>query len=380
MRWKAVGAAVLLLAGVATALAWFGPWAGRPDVLKLPGVVEIQEVRLGPRVAGRVEEVFVTEGDHVKANDLLVRLECPELKAQHEQATARLHDALAQLDKAQNGPRPEERDASEAAYRAAKARLERLETGYREEEKRQAENEYQAAQADLVQAREDFERAKRLIAGGSIGRAEYDAARAASDRAQKRAEAARARHDMMQHGARREEIAEARADTAQAEANWRLVRAGTRSEDIAAAQAHAAEARARVRELEVLLKELEVRAPEPAVVEIVAVRKGDLVSASQPVVRVLRTADLWVKVYVPETELARVQLHDKVELVVDGYPDRRLAGEVVHISPESEFTPRNVQSVDERRHQVFGARVRVADPQGIFKSGMAADVYIPLHD
>src|SRR5262249_29662049 len=151
-----------------------------------------------------------------------------------------------------------------------------------------------------------------------------------------------------------------------------------RSEDRAAAEARAAEAAARVRELDVALKEAEVRAPEPALVEVVAVRPGDLVAANQPILRVLRTGDLWVKVYVPETDLARVRLHQKVELTVDGYPGRRFQGEVTHIAAESEFTPRNVQSVDERRHQVFGVRVRVADPQGVFKSGMAAEVTVPL--
>jgi multidrug resistance efflux pump len=380
MRWKAVAAAVLLLAGVAGAVGFFRPWAGPPAVLRLPGAVEIQEVGLGPRVAGRVAEVRVTEGAHVRPGDLLVRLDVPDVKAQQEQAAARLRQALAELDKAHNGPRPEERDAAEAAYRAARARLDRLETGYREEEKRQAENEYRAAQADLSLARDDFQRAQRMMSTGSMGRSEFDAARASYDRSLRRAEAARARHDMMQHGPRPEEIREARADAARAEADWRLVRAGTRSEDLAAAAARAGEARARLHELDFYVREAEVRAPEHAVVEVVAVRPGDLVQPNQPVVRILRSDDLWVKVYIPETELSRVRLHQQVELVVDGYPDRRLGGEVLYIAAQSEFTPRNVQSVDERRHQVFAARVRVKDPQGIFKSGMAADVFIPAAD
>jgi multidrug resistance efflux pump len=182
----------------------------------------------------------------------------------------------------------------------------------------------------------------------------------------------------MQKGPRPEEIREVQAEVEQAKANWRLLLEGTRSEDIAAAQARVAEAHGRVRELEVHLAELEVRAPEPALVEVVAVRRGDLVAANQPVLRVLRTGDLWVKVYVPETDLGRVRLHQKVALTVDGFGDRHFVGEVVHVAAESEFTPRNVQSVDERRHQVFAVRVRVEDPQGVFKSGMAAEVTVPI--
>jgi multidrug resistance efflux pump len=114
------------------------------------------------------------------------------------------------------------------------------------------------------------------------------------------------------------------------------------------------------------------------VVEVLAVRKGDLVPPNQPVLRVLRAEDLWVRVYVPETELGKVTLNQAAEVTIDAYPDRRFDGTVMQIASESEFTPRNVQSADERRHQVFGLKVRVADPRGVFKSGMAAEVTLPL--
>src|SRR5262249_51182254 len=121
-----------------------------------------------------------------------------------------------------------------------------------------------------------------------------------------------------------------------------------------------------------------VVAPEAAVVEVLAVRKGDLVTPNQPVLRVLRTADLWVKVYVPETELGRVHLGQEVDVGVDCFRDRRFKGKVVLSSSYSYFTPRIVQSVDERRHQFFGVRVQIDDPQGVFKAGMAAEVFIPF--
>jgi multidrug resistance efflux pump len=380
MRWKVVAVTALVFLGAAGALGFYWPWNAGHKVLRLPGVVEIQEVRLGPRVAGRVAEVLVNEGDLVGADQVLVRLDVPELKAQLEQAVARLRDAEAQRDKARNGSRPQEKDAAEATALAAKARWRRLKNGYREEERRQAENEFRAAQVDLTLTRDEYERARRLLEGGASGRADFDTARANYDRAQKRYETARARHDWMQKGPRPEEIDEAEAEWKQADANHRLVLAGPRSEDLAAAEARVAEAEARVDELKANLREAEVRAPEPALVEVVAVRKGDLVAANQPVLRVLRTRDLWVKVYVPETELGRVLLHQKVEVTVDSPRERRFQGEVTHIAAESEFTPRNVQSVDERRHQVFGARVRVDDPQGVFKAGMAAEVLVPLSD
>jgi multidrug resistance efflux pump len=194
--------------------------------------------------------------------------------------------------------------------------------------------------------------------------------------------AALARVEMLKAGSRPEDIAEAAADLQRAKANLDLLLAGTRPEDIARAEALVVEARGRLHEVEANLAEALVRAPERAVVEVLAVRKGDLVPPNQPVIRALRADDIWVKVYVPETELGKVRLGQPVEVTIDSYPGERFAGTVAQIASISEFTPRNVQSVDERRHQVFGVRVRVPQPDDpakrVFKSGMAAEVLIPL--
>jgi multidrug resistance efflux pump len=371
-----IAAAGLLAVGVA--LGCWLPFRHGPQVLRLPGVVEIQEVRLGSKVGGRVAQVNTTEGDLVEAGQELVVFEAPELEAQREQWQARYLAARAEYEKAKNGSRAEEIKAAAEAVKAAKARWERLKAGWREEEKRQAQAEQELADADLKVARADFERVEKLFRQGSLSRTDYDAAWARMRMAQGRADNARARNDMLRTGSRPEDIAEAAAEMGRAQANLDLLLAGTRSEDIAAAEARMKEAHGRLREVEANLAEAVVRAPERAVVEVLAVRKGDLVPPNQPVVRVLRATDLWVKVYVPETELGKVRLGQAVEVTIDSYPSRRFAGTVMQIASESEFTPRNVQSVDERRHQVFGIKVRVSDPEGVFKSGMAAAVYMPL--
>src|SRR5262249_30830109 len=102
--------------------------------------------------------------------------------------------------------------------------------------------------------------------------------------------------------------------------------------------------------------------------------------ANQPLVRVLRRADLWVKVYVPEPQMGKVRLGQTVYVTTDSYPGRRLEGKIVQINNEAEFTPRNVQTVEERRNQVLGVGVRVDDPQGALKSGRAAEVVVPLSE
>jgi multidrug resistance efflux pump len=376
---------VILVVGVlavAGGAAWlWGPFRNRQTTLVLPGTVEIQEIRLGSKVGGRVESVSIREGERVTAGQELVRFATPELDAQREQLQAKLRAAEADLLKARRGPRPEEKAEAKAVVAAAKARLDRLRNGWREEERHQAKSDSEAAYADLVQAKSEFERIDRLskVGGGvTVTRTEWDNAKAAYDRSQKKYEGLTARYEMMANGSRVEDIAEATAEVARTEAKSALLENGTREEDIALAEATVAEIKGRLAEVEVNRKEAVVIAPGPAVVDVLAVRAGDLVAPHIPVLRVLRDDDLWVKVFVPETQLAEIKLGRQVEVTVDSYPGRRIPGTIDQIASVSEFTPRNVQSLDERRHQVFGVKVKVDNRDGMFKSGMAAEVSIPL--
>lgn len=332
VSYKSLLAGFGVTVAAVVALGFFWPFRHAADLLRLPGVVEIQEIRLGSKIGGRVARVCVNEGDVVEPGQELVVFEVPELEAQKVQWQARLRAAEADLEKARRGPRPEEI--------------------------REAESDLDAAEADLRLAREELARVERLYRSSDSARAELDTARASRNRAQGRAGMARARLE--------------------------LLRAGTRAEEIAAAEARVGEMRGKLAELEANLREAIVRAPERAVVDVLAVRKGDLVPANQPVVRVLRAGDLWVKVYVPETQMGKVQLNQPAEVTIDSDPGRSFHGTVAYVSPESEFTPRNVQSVDERRHQVFGVKVRVPEPSDpsrrMLKSGMAAEVMLRLRE
>jgi HlyD family secretion protein len=376
------GALVVGVLAVAGGAAWlWGPFGGHRASLVLPGTVEVQEIRLGSKVGGRVQSVSVREGERVKAGQELVRFETPELDAQREQLRAKLRSAEADLLKARNGPRPEEKAEAKAAVGMMEAKLDRLKNGWREEEKRQAKNEADAADADLTQAKSEFERLDRMSktgGGAAITKSEYDLARAIRDRSQKRYEAAIAHYDMMMNGSRPEDIAEAAAELAKTKARSTMLENGTREEDIALAEATVAEIKGRLAEVEVNRKEAVVLAPGPAVIDVLAVRAGDLVSPNTPVLRVLRDDDLWVKVFVPETELGQTRLGQKVDVTIDAYPGRRLPGTIDQIASVSEFTPRNVASIDERRHQVFALKVKVENHNGVFKSGMAAEVTIPV--
>jgi multidrug resistance efflux pump len=373
-------AAVVLLcaavAGAALGVYWFRTAANE---LRLPGTVEIQEVHLSSRVGGRVSKLFVRESQVVEPGQKIVELEMPELDAQRSQLVAQRRAAEADLERLENLARPEELAASRAAVAAAKAKLDLMEMGYREEEKVQAWKEVEGLQASLVSAQKDVAREQAVLPKGGTTQASYDAARARAESLQAQVSAATAKAEMMDKGYRPEEIAQSRAELHRLQANLELLEAGARQEDKDAAQAKIDGIIAEIAELDVKRAERTVIAPEKCVVEVLSVRPGDIVAADQPVARVLRADDLWVKAYISEIDLGRIRLGQKVAVTIDSYPNQRFQGEVTYIASASEFTPRNVQTIDERRHQVFGFKVRVDDPQGVFKSGMAADVWLPIN-
>jgi multidrug resistance efflux pump len=376
-----IGKSLLAIGLVASLAAASDGWwllGQRGSELRLQGTVEVQEVRLGSKIGGRVAEVLIREGDLVRAGQVLVLLEAPELEAQREQWLARVQAMSAAMERTRRGARAEDREAAEAAAEAAQAKYERLKAGSRQEDIRQAEAELMREEATLAVAQREFRRVAGTFSRYASTASEYDSAKAEDGRSEARVAAARARVDLLVAGSRKEDIDEAAAELKRSRANALLLQHGSRPEDIAEAEAMLAEARGRLHEVEAQLREASLRAPERAVVEVLGVRKGDVVTPNQSIVRVLRADDLWVKVYVPETDLGRVRLGQQVEVSVDGYPDKRFAGTVEQIAAESEFTPRNVQSADERRHQVFGVKVRVANLDGMFKSGMAAEIAMPL--
>jgi len=338
------------------------------------GTIETREIEIGSRIGGRVTAVPVEEGQTVKAGDVLVRFECDELQAQRIQAAAQASAAQADLDRMLRGNRPEEIAQAEATAAAQKAAMQAAINGPRPQELAQAQADLAAAQADAANAATYYERMAKLAATDTISRQQYDDARDKRDAAAQRAESARQRLALLQAGTRPEDVRTAQARYAQAHAAATLAQRGFRKEDIAAARDRLAQAQGRVAELDARLKEAVLTAPGDAVVEVVSVRPGDLVPANRIVINLLEPSQLWVKVYIPETDLARVHLGQAADVRVDSYSGRAFTGHIRQIASQAEFLPRNVQTRSDREHQVFGAKVYVENPQGILKSGMTATV------
>lgn len=370
---------LLVVAGLVGAGAYFfWPFGNSESVLRLPGTVEIQEVRLASKVGGRVEKVVVQEGQLVEAKQPLVYLEVPELQAQRDQIQAKLDAATANSERVYNGPRAEEREAAKREMEAAKARLDRMEAGYRPEEVESMKEELRSLEVELEKAKRDMEREKRLLPTMASTTAQYDAAVTSVNRLSALLRSTRAKTEMMASGYRKEDKAEMRAEYEKFKAQYELIESGTRPEDKVEALAQVSELKAKLREMDAMLSEAVITAPEKCVVEVIGVRNGDILAPNAPAIRVLRAEDLWIKAYVSEIDLGKIRLNQEVEVTCDAYPGKTFQGKITYIASISEFTPRNVQTLDERRHQVFGFKVRVDDSQGVFKAGMAADVRIPL--
>lgn len=338
------------------------------------GTIETREIQVGSKVGGRVVEVAVEEGQQVKAGILLVRFESNDLEAQRLQAQDEVGQQRENVEKLTRGNRPEEIQQAEANATAMRASLDAALDGPRFQDIAQAQADFEAALADAIKAQADFERMQTLVAADTISRMEFDSYREKRDSAANKAESARQRLAELHAGTRHEDVQAAEAHYQQAQAAANLSRKGSRSEDIAAAHDKLAAAQAHVTDLDVILAEAQLAAPADGIVETVSLRPGDLVPAGRIVLTMLEPTQLWVKVYVPETDLSKVKLNQSAQVTVDGMPGTFFSGHIGEIASEAEFLPRNVQTPDDRQHQVFGVKVYVDNANGTLKSGMSASV------
>src|SRR5438874_1080040 len=180
-------------------------------------------------------------------------------------------------------------------------------------------------------------------------------------------EQSRANAQKAERGYRPEEIASSEARYLQTQANLEKLERGNRREDIEQAKAAYAYDLARFRERQVV-------APCAAIVEVLDVRPGDLIAPNTPVATLLEKDQIYVRIYIPETEFGRIKLGQRAEVRVDSFPNTVFGGEVEQINQQAEFLPRNVQTREERVHQVFGVKIRINDPAGRVLPGMTTEV------
>ncbi len=296
---------------------------GASGALEASGTVEATEAQLGFQTPGRIEVVRVHEGDRVHAGDTLAALDRAELDARRAQAAAQLS--------------------------AARSLLAELESGARSEERAQAREALRAASERLGDARRDLDRVRRLFEAGALSQEAYDKARLAF------------------------EVAQAQRDQAQQASQ--LVETGPRRERIDAQRAAVQQAEAAVRQVEAALSNAVIRAPFDGVVTVRDREPGETVGAGAPVLTIMNLDDRWVRIYIREDRIGAVRFGQAADITADTYPGTRYGGEVAFIATEAEFTPRNVQTAEERVKLVYAVKVRItADSTYDLKPGVPADV------
>jgi HlyD family secretion protein len=322
----AAGALVISLAAGGVQLRLFGR-AGDADVLRASGTVQATEAQVGFQAAGRIAGIGVREGDRVEAGAEIAVLDRAEAEARRAQA--------------------------KAGVQAARALLRELESGARREELAQARAALEGARQKLADAERDHARAQTLFAGGAVSREALDKAGLA--------------------------LRLAGSQEAQALEQLRLLEAGPRRERIEAQRAQLAQAEAALRSIDALLENLTVRAPFAGVVTVRHREPGEVAPAGSPVLTLMDPADRWVRIYVPGDRIGAVKLGTGAQITADTYPGRSYPGEVIFIASEAEFTPKNVQTTEERVKLVYAVKVRISgDPGHELKPGMPADVRLEL--
>src|SRR6516162_6465289 len=351
---------VVLGAALAAMGAYSMSWFRRDTALEGSGTVEARNIRVGSKVGGRIDKVLVREGDTVEAGQVLISFDDKELQAS-------LAQSRANAVKAERGFRPEEIAEARAAAAQAKAEYEQRRNGYRQEDIDAAEADLDRATADELRTRLDFQRYDALAQKDLVSKQQRDTAEANWKMAVAQKENAQHKLDELKRGYRPEEIASSAARYAQTKATLAMMERGNRREDVEAAEAALAYDEARFRERQVL-------APTAATVEVLDVRPGDLIAPNTPVATLLESDQIYVRIYIPETEISRVRVGDKANVTVDSAGRKTFNGVVEQINQQAEFLPRNVQTAEERVHQVFGVKVRIDDPSRHVLPGMAADV------
>ena len=326
MKRRIIAALVLVALAAGGGYAWLSPqFAPAADAgLTLYGNVDIREVDLGFRVAGRLQAMHFEEGDAVAAGQLLAELDAQPLQ-----------EALA---------------VAEAGVLRAQAQLDRLNSGSRPQEVQQAQARVAEAEAALENAELELARQQGLFDDGLNSRHALDAALARRDQS-----AARLRANQEALG---------------------LAVEGFRQEDIAAARAALGAALARRDQAKTQVQDAQLLAPSPGVILTRALEPGAILKVGSPVYTLSLTETLYVRAYVSEASLGRVVPGTAVRIRTDS-TERAFSGQVGFVSPRAEFTPKTVETPELRTDLVYRLRIVVADPDPSLRQGMPVTVEVP---
>lgn len=380
---------VLLGAGAYGAYRLSRPPEQGTDEVRVSGNIELRDIDIAFQFGGRLSDLAVEEGDPVHRGDVIARLDTDELEEQHARAAAALAAArsgLRQLEAAIALRREQvsgEIMRAEAEVDRAVATLAELEAGARPQELEVAAAAVASASGEFARAESDWERAQTLYADEDISTAQFDEARSRYEVAAARLAEARERRNLVEEGPRQEDIDSASAEVNRARANLRLAEAGrlevTRmQEEIEGRRAEVRLSEADLAIAGTRLSDAEVVSPIDGVVLVKAAEAGEIMSPGSPVVTLGDLAHPWLRAYVNETDLGRLELGAAVPVRTDSFPGKVYEGRLSFIASEAEFTPNQIQTEEERVRLVYRIRIDIDNPDGELKSNMPADARVPL--
>ncbi len=388
-RWKLVIPVVVV---PVVAAVWFLQVRGRlPEAeIRVSGTIEATVVQAAFQIPGRLADRLVDEGHSVVQGQRIGILDNRDQKILVNQAEANYRYAESVVRDLEAGSRPEEIQRARSHVDQARHNLSELVQGFRSQEIEDARFEVdraeaarRGAEATLEQAEADYRRYESLYREGGVSRRDYEifrtryeTARTAVEEAAARAESARERLSLRKEGARPEQIERARAMLRQAEAEYALVREGPRSETIEQARARLAAARESLEQAKRQLAETELFSPITGVVLSKSAEPGEFLPPGSPVLVIGDLVHPWLRAYVNETRLGEIRLDQEAVVTTDSYQGKSWSGRISFIAGEAEFTPKTVQTAEERVKLMFRIKIDLSNPGLELKPGMPADAVI----
>ncbi|MBF0529028.1 MAG: efflux RND transporter periplasmic adaptor subunit [Deltaproteobacteria bacterium] len=377
---------IVLILAVAAGITYYFlyyrsiPWTA----IETSGHIEVTDVDLSFRLPGHVTRLLVDEGYIIKKGELVAELRQEVIQAKRDQAAAQVRELEARLASMDLGIKIKEDvvnadlKKAQAGVSASAARFLSLKTGSRKEEINEAAATTEKARTEMENRGRDFERNKNLYSKQIISASQYEDSRTAAESARASYLASLERYRMVKIGPREEMITEGEANLMGSEATMAEAEAAKREVDkmkldYKALQAQSDQAKAVLAQAEDDLVNSRLFAPFDGFVTVKSVEEKEYVQAGTPIVTIAQLDQVWVKTYIPETDLGRVKLGQPAQVISDSYA-KTYEGVVTFISPQAEFTPKNVQTKEERIKLVYRIKVTLANPHQELKPGMPVDV------
>jgi HlyD family secretion protein len=381
---------LIAVAVVAAAVYYLRKTNGVPEnEIRLSGNIELTQVSVAFKYPGRVLTIDVEEGATVRKGQVLARADRESLERQRDREQAGVTAASAQLDQLQTAiawqKQAVEREIElrTAEVKAVQAQLSEALAGARPQELQQAEAAAADARTQHAQAKLDWDRAQKLFADEDISRAQYDQFKTRFDSTSAVLRQVELRLSLVREGPRKETIELLRAQLSRAQAalhsaeNNRL-EVRRREQELSGRRAEVQRAQAQVAVVDVQLNDTIAEAPVDGVILNKNADRGEVLAAGVPVVTIGDVSKPWMRAYITEKQLGRVKLGDKVRVTTDSFPGKEYQGRVTFIASEAEFTPKQIQTPEERIKLVYRVKVELENPNQELKLNMPVDAVIVL--